>query len=599
MRNSTRTQASFVALAVAALTFALLLIDAASTPTNLYAQNAAKSGDDPFPRWHQRIADTHLDFTHYFDLQECYDTTRMFAERFPELCTYDVIGHSYEGRELLALTLTDSRTGRHDTKPAIYIDSNIHGTEIQGTEIIFLTIWNLLKKFEREPYFTHLAKTRTFYFVPVVNPDARHHWFAEAGNPGNVRHNFKPIDNDRDGQADEDPYNDLDGDGRILMMRKQDPDGDWVLGRDKRIMERRRPGEPGEYTMLGSEGIDDDGDGSINEDPPGGVDMNRNFPTAWLPEHGQRGAGHYPTSESEVRACVDFILARPNIAAFQFYHNTGRMILSSPGSSSDAGVISGGDRRVYDILGKRGQEYLPGYRYMQTHDELYAAMGTQIDFGFLGLGRFSFTNELWGETGVDLDGDGKFSREEIQRWYDNFGKGRGFIDWKPFTHPHFGEIELGGWDQFATRMSPSDMFMDEGYRNALFTLYQAEAIPELRFSNFNSEKLDVFDPENNLHRITFTLHNDSVMPTDSDKARERGTDNPVLVQVGGAQIVSCASGSSRELMVLQSGRHDALRIRSIGGESQVYCELVVRVGDGSLRLTASHPRCVDAFWLPR
>ena len=98
---------------------------------------------------------------------------------------------------------------------------------------------------------------------------------------------------------------------------------------------------------------------------------------------------------------------------------------------------------------------IPGYRYLQTHDGLYEAHGTQIDFGYLGLGRFVFTNELWGRTGHDLNKDGHIDAEEARQWYDDFGKGRSYVEWKPFEHPTLGAIEIGGWDQFATRMPPA------------------------------------------------------------------------------------------------------------------------------------------------
>ena len=71
------------------------------------------------------------------------------------------------------------------------------------------------------------------------------------------------LDEDRDGTADEDGPDDLDGDGSITDMRKKvatggthrlDPD-------DPRRLIRVRPGETGDYLDLGWEGIDNDGDG--------------------------------------------------------------------------------------------------------------------------------------------------------------------------------------------------------------------------------------------------------------------------------------------------------------------------------------------------
>lgn len=81
--------------------------------------------------------------------------------------------------------------------------------------------------------------------------------------------------------------------------------------------------QPGEYTLLGSEGLDNDGDGEVNEDARGGYDMNRNWAWDWQPTYVQFGAHDYPFSLPETRALSEFIDARRNIAAFQTYHNAG------------------------------------------------------------------------------------------------------------------------------------------------------------------------------------------------------------------------------------------------------------------------------------
>ncbi|MBX3459233.1 MAG: hypothetical protein KF696_04580 [Planctomycetes bacterium] len=570
------------------LVCALVLLAAGITE---HAQQAPERKHDPFPGWNGRVDETVFDFTRYWPLEQCDEAATLLAKRFPELVSLREIGRSLGGRPLYCLTLNNDKTGPHTAKPAMYIDSNIHGNETQGTEIIFLTIHFLLKNYGHEPWVTRLIDTRAFYFVPVVNPDARFLWFGTPNNPHRLRHNLRPFDDDRDGRIDEDGPEDLNGDGRITQMRKRDPNGDWVLAQDKRVLVRKRPGQQGEYRLWQTEGIDNDGDGLINEDDIGGVDLNRNFPSEWRPRHVQYGAGDYPCSEPEVRACVDFILAHSNIAGMQFYHNAARMILRPPGSSSDAGVTPREDVATYDRLGRRGERIIPGYRYLQTHDGLYRAYGTQIDFGYLGLGRFVFTNELWGRTGHEIDGNPGISPEDIHDWYEEFGGGRAWIDWKPFNHPQLGEIEIGGWDQFATRMPPSQLFLEEGWRNALFTLRHAESFAELALENLRVENLG-----GELYRLRFAVRNNGAFPTDSVKAVERQFDEPVRVSIAGGEIVS--SALCDEMFArpqLQRGKPAPLRIARIRSEDAQHCELVVRAKPGvSLRLTATHPRSENA-----
>ena len=56
------------------------------------AQNAPPRGADPFPGWNKRVADTHLDFRHYYPLDEVNSTCEMLVNRFPELLTMKEIG---------------------------------------------------------------------------------------------------------------------------------------------------------------------------------------------------------------------------------------------------------------------------------------------------------------------------------------------------------------------------------------------------------------------------------------------------------------------------------------------------------------------------
>ena len=48
----------------------------------------------------------------------------------PTLAALEVIGKSHEGRDIPALTVTNTETGPALSKPALYIDANIHGSEV-------------------------------------------------------------------------------------------------------------------------------------------------------------------------------------------------------------------------------------------------------------------------------------------------------------------------------------------------------------------------------------------------------------------------------------------------------------------------------------
>ena len=146
---------------------------------------------------------------------------------------------------------------------------------------------------------------------------------------------------------------------------------------------------------LGTEGIDNDGDGLINEDPPGGYDMNRNWPADWQPEHVQGGAGDFPLSWPETNCVALFILDHPNIAGVQSFHNAGGMILRGPGSQSRQAAYPGNDDRIAEEIGAVGARMIPFYRNMVIWRDLYSVHGGFVNWTYEHRGIFSFTNELW------------------------------------------------------------------------------------------------------------------------------------------------------------------------------------------------------------
>lgn len=125
--------------------------------------------------------------------------------------------------------------------------------------------------------------------------------------------NARPVDDDADGTVDEDGPDDLDGDGRIATLLLEDSEGPWLIDPVTDLARRAdaAAGERGLYVRL-VEGRDDDGDGAWNEDGPGGVVPGRNFPHGFV--HWTPQHGPWPASEPESRALLRFAFAHPEIA---------------------------------------------------------------------------------------------------------------------------------------------------------------------------------------------------------------------------------------------------------------------------------------------
>lgn len=520
-----------------------------------------------------------ISFEKYHDAAELADALKAIHAAFPDWTRLEEMGKSREGRPLWVMTVFDPAGPPVENRPAAYVDGNTHGNEVQGTEICLFAIRYLLER-RTDPWVGALLRRAAFHVAPCVNPDSRERFLHDAQNEHSPRRVPRPVDDDRDGLVDEDGPNDLDGDGEILEMRIKDENGDLVVDeRDSRLMRHRKPGEKGQYRSLGGEGVDDDGDGKINEDPPGGVDPNRNWPGEWRPENGQHGAGPYPLSEPETRATALWILAHPHIAAVQSFHNAGSMILRPPGARTDAEVqFPHEDRVLYDELARRGGVLLPGYRYLQIREGLYKVQGGFLDWTAGALGIFSFTNEVWGlfGWGTPTDEQGLKPLE----WNDVVLHGAGFSRWHEVRHPQLGLVEVGGWRRKTIRSTPVDFLPDLCLRNALFVLEHANAIPDLAVSSATVE--------DGGKRVRVVVENRAMLPTVSAwAARHRllppdevSLDVPVVAAV---EVV--VSVDRAKALPVREGR---ARIEDgIRGVSRRVMDLYVEPGRRPARVTVS------------
>lgn len=455
---------------------------------------------------------------------------------YPDLVKTYAIGKSYQGRDILVLEITDHTKQPPEEKPGFYIDGNIHSNEIQGSEFALYTAWYLAETFNENDWIHELLEEKVFYIVPTINPDARDSYMQDPNTAHTPRSGMIPFDDDRDGLYDEDGYDDVNGDGFITLMRRKDPDGRYKTDPEHpRWIIPAKPDESGEYELLGYEGFDNDGDGKVNEDRVGGYyDPNRDWGWDWQPDYIQRGAYKYPLSTPENRAVAEFVMSHPNIAGAQSYHNSGGMILRGPGTKYDESSFEPPDKKVYDALGKKGEELLPGYKYMVIYNELYPTFGGEISWFHGNRGVFCFSNEIFTDYLLfDKNVDTQPEEQNELLDFDKYLLFEGaFVDWKPFIHPVYGDIEIGGFKRNYTRLHPGFMLENDAHRNMAFTLYHAFQTPKLII-----EKLEEKELGQGLRQITVTIANKRLIPTHSAQDLKYHIEHPDYAILSGPEVI--------------------------------------------------------------
>ena len=492
-----------------------------------------------------------LRFDRYYTYEELVEAMRVLHEAYPGMTTMDLVGRSEENREIWALTIFNPKTGEHLSKPGVYVDGNIHGNEIQAGEVCLYLANMLLTKYGDNEKISSLVDRNTFYILPSVNVDGRYHFFEDANTPSSNRGLRRPKDDDRDGLFDEDPPDDLDGDGNICDMRKRDPNGTHRTDpHDPRLMVRVEPGEKGEWILLGREGIDNDGDGRINEDAEGYVDPNRNWGVNWQPNYVQRGAGYYPFSGTGIKAIAEYMLARPNIMVVWSFHNAGGMFLRGP-STREAGEFPQEDIRVYDYIGQNSEKITPGYRYLVIWKDLYSTHGDSNEWANHMLGSYSLVGELFqsqSETyalNADQPSPGQSSRGEGAegaghqrlKFNDHVAQGELYKPWEPYDHPVYGEIEIGGWVKLSSRLPHPFMLQDLVHRNASAVIFSAEQTPSVSLELFEKESIG-----KDLYRIRVRLVNPNALPTLSYMSLKDNLLRKDLLTVKGSDATVVAGG---------------------------------------------------------
>ena len=505
---------------------------------------------------------------HFYNYDEISAFLHAAQAEYPDLMTLESLATTDEGHEIWGVTLC--KGGNPDDKPAFYVQAGIHAQEGMGITCSLNFLWTVL---EQNP---EILDYLTVYILPCVNPDGSD-MCVRTGFA--IRSKMERIY----GLPNAVIPQDLDGDGKILFMRWQDPNGYYVqLPECGDVMVPRREGDKGPFYSMITEGIVENYNGGKLQHGFRDLDFNRQYAVGW---RDNPNAGDFPGNHIEPSTIMRFLSTHPNIFMMMDVHcGTRALIYSVPTNIQDA--------RFFKNLAKLGSqitgiEPIPGTRYGKRSDSPSGVTpGTNRDYCNDSLGIPTLTIELGngynslGMSAQEIFDGALYERELISKIIamHNARGSKVAMPWKKIDHPQLGEVEVGGRDYHdAYFMNPDDMLTLLPNVSEFF-LQVIRMVPKLVFTNVLCEHMD-----GDIYRIRAGVINDGALNTNilyGGTGYHATRDRIEFKIEGAAEVLNCKGACS---------------IKSLDPTDTAGAEWFVRARSGDrLTVKATFPKAVNA-----
>ena len=121
------------------------------------------------------LAVTPLDFpladSAYHNYAEMVAAIEQTAAAYPDIVRVSTVGHSLEGRDILAVKISDEPAMEDPAEPAVLFMSLHHAREHLTVEMALEVIRLFTEGYGHDPALTNLVNTREIWVLPNINPD--------------------------------------------------------------------------------------------------------------------------------------------------------------------------------------------------------------------------------------------------------------------------------------------------------------------------------------------------------------------------------------------------------------------------------------------
>lgn len=445
----------------------------------------------------------------YLDHAALTAQLRAWADEHPDLVRLDVLCTTPEGREQWLLTI-----GRDPdrARPSAWVNGNMHASELTGSSVALAIAEDVLALHTRPDAAMHdlpahvrdRLRDVVFRIVPRVSPDG-----AEAVLTTGRYVRSVPRDARSHRLHPRWIGGDIDGDGLALVMRREDPNGEFVESRSvPGLMLVRELEDEGPFYKLWPEGLVENFDGERIPDPSflcdNDADLNRQFPWHWTPEPEQVGAGRFPLSEPEARAIAEWAVAHPELFVWLDLHTFGGCFIRPRGDAPDTDMDPA-DLAIYRQLGAWADAHV-GYPMVSgfeefTYEPKTPVRGDLIEWAWAQRGCVSAVCELWdvfARAGLPrpkrfVDAYTHQSRADLERigaWLRENTGDEVLRPWKRVDHPQLGPVEVGGLDiRFGLSNPPRSLLPEVCAKLSAWFLRVAAMVPRPEITELAVEPL--------------------------------------------------------------------------------------------------------------